>query len=304
MGAGSELISDIGFQPDDRLAIIHADDVGMCHGANAAFAELSALGSITSGSVMVVCPWFLEILHLVERNPDLDIGVHLTLTSEWMSYRWGPISTVSRNSGLIDEQGYFWQRTPMLAEHVVPEAAEAEMRAQIDRALDFGLDITHLDAHMGITFVPALFDTYLRLGKEYQLPILLPRTISDYTSVLELGQPPLSAYHEALEEMESLGWPLVDHFRMTPGVPSEMARSAYYEMLGSLPGGLTFVALHPTRPGEIESIVPLKAHYRTDDDQLLLEPEVREFMHTQNIATIGFRKLRDRLRANVSQAQG
>ncbi len=303
MATGSEMLTDIGFQPDHRVAIIHADDVGMCHGANVAFAELSAFGSVTSGSVMVVCPWFLEILQLVEQNPDLDIGVHLTLTSEWMSYRWGPISTIHRNSGLIDEQGYFWQRTPMLAEHVVPEAAEAEMRAQIDRALHFGLDITHLDAHMGAALIPELFDTYLRLGKEYQLPVLLPRTIVDYTSVLELGHPPLTMYHDAIEEMERLGWPLVDHFRMTPGVPSEKARSAYYEMLGSLPSGLTLVALHPTRSGEIESIVPAKAHYRTDEYHLLKEPEFLEFMHNQMITTIGFRKLRDWLRNNISQAR-
>ncbi len=303
MGASYDMISDIGFQPNDRLAIIHADDVGMCHGANVAFAELSAFGSVTSGAVMVVCPWFLEILQLVERNPDLDIGVHLTLTSEWQAYRWGPISTISKNSGLIDDQGYFWQRTPMLAEHVVPEAAETEMRAQIDKALDFGLDITHLDAHMGVAFIPQLFDIYLELGQEYQLPVLLPRTISDYTSVLELGHHQLDIYHDAIKEMENIGWPLVDHFRMTPGVPSEKARSAYYEMIGSLAKGLTFVALHPTRPGEIESIVPPRAHYRTDEYRLLQEPEFLEFIRNQKITTIGFRKIRDWLRTNISEAR-
>jgi predicted glycoside hydrolase/deacetylase ChbG (UPF0249 family) len=300
MSGSSDVIPDNGYQPDLRQAIIHADDVGMCHGANVAFAELSALGSITCGAVMVPCPWFLEILQLVERNPDLDIGVHLTLTSEWECYRWGPISTISRNSGLIDAQGYFWHRTPMLAEHVVPEAAEVEMRAQIDRALSFGLDITHLDAHMGVAFIPELFDIYLRLGKDYQLPVLLPRTIADYTSVLELGDHTLDRYEDAVKDMEHLGWPLVDHFRMTPGVPTEQARSAYYELIGSLPGGLTYVALHPTRPGEIESIVPPRAHYRTDEYRLLQEPNFLEFVHHQKITTIGFRKIRDRLRGTVS----
>lgn len=306
MNTHYDMLADLGFQPDDRLAIIHADDVGMCNGANVAFRELFNLGSVTSGAVMVPCPWFLNVLELAEHNANLDIGVHLTLTSEWKSYRWGPISTANKSSGLIDDQGYFWHRTPMLAEHVVPEAAETEMRAQIDKALGFGLDITHLDAHMGVAFIPQLFAVYLRLGKEYRLPILLPRMISDYTSVLELGKPPLTMYHEAIEEMENAGWPIIDYFRMTPGVPSEEVHSVYYEMMGSLPKGLTFVALHPTCPGEIEAIVPAKAHFRTDEYRLLKNPEFITFIRDERIITIGFRKLRDWLRSNVSTtpAQG
>ncbi len=299
MSSRYDLLADLGFQPDDRIVIIHADDVGMCNGANVAFKELSLLGSVTSGAVMVPCPWFLNVLELAEQNPDLDIGVHLTLTSEWKSYRWGPISTTEKSSGLIDDQGYFWHRTPLLAEHVVPEAAEIEMRAQIEKALGLGLDITHLDAHMGAAFIPQLFHIYLQLGKEYQLPVLLPRMISDYTSVLELGKPPLSMYHKAIKEMENNGWPIIDFFRMTPGVPSQEARSAYYEMIGSLPKGLTFMALHPTCPGEIESIIPPKAHYRTDEYRLLREQEFLDFMTDEGITTIGFRALRDWLRNNI-----
>ena len=295
-----DMFADLGFQPDDRLVIIHADDVGMCNGANVAFRELSDLGSVSSGAVMVPCPWFLNVLELAEQNPKLDIGVHLTLTSEWKSYRWGPISTTKKSSGLIDDQGYFWHRTPMLAEHVVPEAAEIEMRAQIEKALHLGLDISHLDAHMGVAFIPQLFGIYLRLGKEYQLPILLPRMITDYTSVLELGKPPLIMYQKAIEEMENIGWPIIDYFRMTPGVPSEEVRRVYYGMMGALPKGLTFVALHPTCPGEIESIVPPKAHYRTDEYRLLRDPEFIKFIKDKGITPIGFRKLRGWLRNNLS----
>src|SRR3982751_3877604 len=90
-----------------RLMAIHVDDVGMCHGANRAFIELSRSGGVTCGSVMVPCPWFREIADAAREDPLLDLGVHLTLTSEWPQYRWGPISTRSRESGLIDDQGYF-----------------------------------------------------------------------------------------------------------------------------------------------------------------------------------------------------
>ncbi len=113
------------------------------------------------------------------------LGVHLTLTSEWQTYRWRPISTTSRSSGLIDEDGHFWRRLPMLAAHVVPEAAETEMRAQIERAISAGIDVTHLDTHMGAAVLPQLIDIYIRLGREYRLPVLLPKHLSDYTSVLD-----------------------------------------------------------------------------------------------------------------------
>src|SRR5512135_3177597 len=115
----------LGCTPGSRVAIFHADDVGMCPGANAAFAELSRLGSITSGAVMVPCPAFPEVREIATADPNLDIGVHLTLTSEWAAYRWAPLSAAGRSSGLVDEDGYFWHRLPQLAAHVIPEAAEA-----------------------------------------------------------------------------------------------------------------------------------------------------------------------------------
>lgn len=294
---------NLGFQPGDRVAILHADDVGMCHGANAAFANLSQLGTITCGAVMVPCPWFLEVVDMAEQSPDLDIGVHLTLTSEWKTYRWKPISTTSKSSGLIDDQGYFWHRVHMLNKHVVPEAAEAEMRAQIDKALDLGLDITHLDTHMGVAFLPQLFEIYLQLGQEYRLPILLPQVISDYLSVLDLGEPPVEVYGNAAKRLETAGWPLVDNFRMTPGVPSEKSHAAYHSLIKSLPQGLTFVALHPTCPGEIETIVPPKAHFRTDEYRLLRDVEFQEFIRKEGIFLLGFRTLRDLLRRQVFETR-
>ena len=238
------VVEALGFDPRDRVAIFHADDVGMCHGANTAFYKLSRRGVITCGAVMVTCPWFLEVVAMAEKNPGLDIGVHLTLTSEWPMYRWGPISTRSSASGLIDEQGYFWRKLPMLAGQVVPEAAETEMRAQIDRALSAGLDITHLDTHMGAALLPDLLDIYFRLGREYNLPVLLPKNLADYTGVLDFGEASLDGHYKLLAHLETLGWPLVDHFRMTPGVPTEESDQAYRDLVTNLPTGLTFAAFH------------------------------------------------------------
>jgi chitin disaccharide deacetylase len=292
----NNILAPLGFSSHARVAIFHADDVGMCHGANAAFDELSRLGSITSGAVMVPCPWFLEAAELAAHNSQLDLGLHLTLTSEWATYRWAPISTTSRKSGLIDDSGYFWRRLPMLAPKVVPEAAEAELRAQIERALSAGIDVTHLDTHMGAALLPSLLEIYIRLGREYRLPVLFPRNLRDYTSVLDFEGVPLDGYFELLEKLELGGWPLVDHFRMSPWVPKEETDRVYREFISEIPRGLTMIALHPTQSGEIESIVPAKAHFRTEEYRLLKDPEFQKFIAAQNIRTIGFRPLRDHLR--------
>ena len=292
------LSSELGFAPQARIAIFHADDVGMCHGANAAFDELSRLGTITCGAVMVPCPWFLEAAELAARNPRLDLGVHLTLTSEWAAYRWAPISTVNRSSGLIDENGYFWRRLPLLAPKVVPEAAEAEMRAQIEKALTAGIDVTHLDTHMGAALLPQLLEIYLRLGREYRLPVLFPRKLQDFISVLDFEAISLEGHFEALEKLEGEGWPLVDHFRMSPWVPKEDTDRVYRELIAGLPTGLTMIALHPTQSGEIESIVPAKAHFRTEEYRLLKDPDFKKSVSAQEIHPIGFRPLRDLLRGS------
>jgi predicted glycoside hydrolase/deacetylase ChbG (UPF0249 family) len=289
----------LGFQPDQRVAIFHADDVGMCHGANVAFEELSKDGSITCGAVMVPCPWFSEVVAVAAENPDVDLGVHLTLTSEWRNYRWAPISTTRRSSGLIDGDGYFWHRLPMLAAHLVPEAAEAEMRAQIERALSAGIDITHLDSHMGVTLLPQLIDIYIRLGREYRLPVLLPKHLREYTSVLEFDNISLNEVTEGLARLEADGWPLVDHFRMTPGVPPRESDSAYRELIAGLPGGLTLVAVHPNISGDIEVIIPSRAHFRTEEYRLFRDATFKEFIAAQNIQSLGFRPLRELLRHKV-----
>jgi len=283
----------LGFDSEDRVAIFHADDVGMCYGATAAFDELSRLGTITCGSVMVPCPWFTEVAEMATQNPGLDLGVHLTLTSEWATYRWSPISTISRDSGLIDGNGYFWRRLPMLAENVVPEAAEAEMRAQIDRAMAAGIDVTHLDTHMGAAILPQLIEIYLRLGREYRLPVLLPRHLADYTSVLDFGGIPLIGCDRIMANLEAEGSPVIDHFRMTPWVPTAESVKAYQNLVAELPQGLTLVALHPTKSGDIEAIVPAKAHFRTDEYRLLSDPAFQQFVEEQGVRTIGFRPIRD-----------
>jgi hypothetical protein len=294
----SVLAAVLGYPTDARLLIVHEDDVGMCHGANRAFVELSRDGFLTCGSVMVPCPWFRDIAEQTIADPELDLGVHLTLTSEWAHYRWAPISTVSRASGLIDPDGYFWRNCMDLRAHVVPEAAECEMRAQLERALHAGIDVTHIDTHMGAALVPELAEIYVRLGREYRLPTLLPRRFHHYSGVLQLGDLSGFDYATLARSLSSEGWPSVDDFRMTPGVPREAAEKAYAGLVTTIEPGVTYLALHCNAPGDIETIVPTRAHWRTDEYRLLADDRFDRLAAASGIIAIGMRSIRDKLRSS------
>ena len=146
------LVERLGFEVGDRVAIVHADDIGMCHAANVGAFEALAGGPVTCGSIMVPCPWFSEAAERARAHPELDLGVHLTLTAEWARYRWGPVSSASAVPSLLDEQGVFPRTVADVLLRAKSDEVETELRAQIERALESGIDVTHLDAHMGVAF--------------------------------------------------------------------------------------------------------------------------------------------------------
>lgn len=274
-----------------RAAILHVDDLGMCHGANRAYLDLARRGLATCGSVMVPCPWFREIAEAGAADPGLDLGVHLTLTSEWRHYRWRPLSTASRASGLIDDEGYFWRGVASLRARLVPEAAEAELRAQIETALAAGLRPTHIDAHMAAAMLPELLDAHVRLGVEYGLVPVLPRGIG--------WAPAPGAYAAALARLDGAGLPVIDHFRGTLPVDGAATRPRYREVIEGLPQGVTHFALHATMPGEIEAIAPDHAGWRTREFALFSEGAVAEWCESAGIAAVGYRAIQELWRAEA-----
>lgn len=285
-----------------KTVLLHADDVGMCHGANRAYLDLFRAGRLDSGSVMVPCPWFPEIAAAAREDPLLDLGVHLTLTSEWYGYRWGPVSTRSTASGLLDAGGFFPRDVVSLRRSLVPEAAEVEMRAQIEHAIAAGIDVTHLDTHMGAALVPELLAATLRLAQEFRLPLLLPREISSYLGVLRLGEVEEAAYAEALAQVEAMGMPIFDRFTMTPGtLPGP---DSYRPVLVPEGAGLTFVSLHPNAPGDIEAITERHPRqnpaWRTGEYAFLAAGGGDALLSEAGVARTGFRALRDAWRTTMA----
>ena len=296
------LLSKLGYPSDARLVIFHADDVGMCHGSNLAFTDLIAAGIVKTGSVMVPCPWSPEVLAQAHANLALDLGVHLTLNSEWDDYRWGPISTRHRASGLLDEQGYFWSHPPALLEHMDVTAALTELRAQIEHVAAAGVDFTHIDTHMGVAITPPLIQSYVELGFEYRVPVLLPRRIDNYLRGLDMTPVDEQAGAAWVAAIEDRGMPLVDYFRITPGYDAQEqgGRAEFYErILADLPPGVTYFSLHPNAPGDIESITPGYAHWRTFESEYFRSQQLRDFLLDQAIVAIGYREIRDVMRASA-----
>lgn len=294
------VLTALGYDASARLVIFHADDVGMCHGSNQAFLDLQAAGILRTGSVMVPCPWAPEILHQAAAQPELDLGLHLTLTSEWEGYRWGPISTRQANSGLLDEEGYFWHATAQVVEAMKTLAAIGEMRAQAQAMQRAGVDFTHVDTHMGVAMTPPLLEAYVELGFRWRVPVLLPRQVDEYMRALEAAPADERAWLHFTAQVEERGMPLVDWFRITPGYDytdgSGDRAELYEELLRGLQPGVTYFSLHPNAPGDIETIVPDSAHWRTFEYEYFQSERLRAFLDAEGIIPIGYRELQGVMR--------
>ncbi len=270
-----------------RTVIPHVDDLGATHGANAAFLDLVAAGLVTCGSVMVPGPWFPEIADAdAAADGTLDLGIHLTLTSEWAGYRWAPVSTTSRASGLIDDDGYFWRDVRSLARHMVPEAAEAELRAQIDRALARGMRPTHLDAHMAAAMLPGLLDAHVRLAQEYGLFPVLPRSIR--------WAPDGVAYAACVAALDAAGAPVVDHCRGTLPCAPDALDAGWRAVIEGLPDGITHLALHATVPGDFAAVAPDHAVWRISEHAWLRRGGLRDACAAAGVDISGTRALQAR----------
>lgn len=294
-----DLTTALGYGANAKILIPHVDDVGVCHGANRAFLELAGQGFVTSGSVMVPCPWFPEIADLAREQPELDLGVHLTLTSESRACRWRPISTTSPKSGLIDRDGYMWPDVPAVRRHAERRAVETELRAQIEAALAARLDVTHLDTHMGAAAAPEFVEIYLALGRRYRLPVLLPRRIGTYLSVLDMGPLETGSYGRLLNGLASEGMPLVDAFAMGLAMRHRPCDDVYRRIVDEAVPGVTFLSLHCSTPGEVERLHPDDADWRIAEYALFDRPDFVEWAAAQNVHLLGFRQIRDAYRDDL-----
>lgn len=278
-----------------RQIVVHHDDIAANHATNVAFVELFDLGVISSGSIMVPCPWFPEIAEIARRRPDLDLGVHLTLNAEFAPYRWRPLTGVSGN-GLTDADGYMW-RDVKSARNGGLKAVEAEMRMQIDTALAAGIDVTHLDSHMGTIAMPEYVEIYMRLGAEYRLPIFLVRDVEGFAAAADHGPDIAKRYADGFDGLVARGNPAFGSFVTSPWGNKGPLEPAYRKILDSCGPGLTWGAFHFDMPGAIEAYSPGDARMRIDEYAFFRDGRASALYDELGLELVGMRAFRDAMRA-------
>ena len=273
----------LGYPADAKLLILHADDLGVAHSVDAASFDALDKGAISSASIMMPTPWVTEVAAYARAHPNADLGLHLTLTSEWETYRWGSVSPADKIPSLLDSAGTFPNDEKLVAARAKPLEVERELRAQIDRALALGIRPTHLDSHMGSLFTtPELIATYVKVAREYHLPFLALR--GDPRSAL---QPPLSAQDFLLDALVIAG----------EDIPRAQWKEWYLKEIANLKPGLTEMIVHLGHDdAELQAVTvnhePYGSAWRQRDYDVVTSPEFKKALKDNHVILVGWKDLK------------
>jgi hypothetical protein len=283
-GAQNQTLAQrLGYSADAKLLIIHADDLAVAHAEDMASFEALNRGAVSSASIMVPCPWLTEVADYAKAHPDADLGLHLTLTSEWKTYKWGPIAPRDQVASLLDPQGYLYSDAGEAVRHIKPEEAEREVRAQVETALKMGIRPTHLDAHMYVLFsTPALVAILANVAHAYHLPFLMLKIP---------GMPP--DMYAALKPTDVI----LDHvFMAAPPIKTDEWLSYYIHILQTLPPGVSELIVHLAYDdAEMQAVTNNRPDYgsawRQRDFNVLTSPEFRQALKDNHIVLVTWRDL-------------
>jgi len=271
----------LGYPANSKLLIIHADDLAVAHSEDAAsFAALDQ-HAVTSASIMIPCPWLLEVAAYAKSHPDADLGLHLTLTSEWKNYRWGPVASKDQVPSLLDPTGYLFPDTPQTIGTLKPPEVELEIRAQIERAIALGIHPTHLDSHMGTLFSrPDLFAIYVKVAREYKLPFLAFIGPGTPSSILSDQDVLLNSVVIANPSIQPAGW-----------------KDFYLNAIKNLKPGVTEFIVHLGHDdAELQAITIDHADYgaawRQRDFNEVTSPEFKQALEANHIILIHWSDLK------------
>ena len=278
----------LGYPKTAKLLIIHADDLGMVHAQNTGSILAMEKGSVNSASIMVPCPWFSEIAAYAKEHPSSDFGIHLTLNSEWVYYKWRPVLGSDEVRTLVDKSGFLHADLESVDLNANAAEVENELEAQIELALAHGVDLTHLDTHMGALLLnPDLFLVYKRLGKRFKLPILLSK------SSLENYSLPSSL----LDEDDIV----LDHIYTAEPKDYQSSLDTYYSnVLQNLQPGVHSILMHTAQQThELEAAtiehIDYGANWRQQDLDFFTSEKCKNLLKENNIELITWREIRDKL---------
>lgn len=299
----------LGFPKGAKLLIIHVDDAGMSYDSNLGTIEALTNGAATSTSIMMPCPWVPDFVHFLKKHPEIDAGLHLTLTSEWKDYRWGPLSGKSAVPGLVDSEGDLWPTVAEVVQHATADEVEKEIRAQLDRARTMGFEPTHLDSHMGTLFASLEFlKRYMKVGIENHIPVMLPGG-NDVLIQQEMGVPDIfvkqmhalgvvlwNAGLPVLDDLHnfSYDWKIPDSIANNDEKLKEVRTKKYIEALQLLQPGVTMMIMHCTDPSETFKFISDSGPLRKADLLAMLNPEFKKALQDYGIIVTTWRELMER----------
>ena len=268
----------LGWNKGDRVLIIHSDDAGMSLASNRGTIETLEFGLVTSCSMMMPTPWVVGFWRYLQENPHVDVGLHLTLTSEFDDYRWGPVAGKLAVPSLVDETGSLWDNNPLVYEHATPDDVETEIRAQIDRALTMGIQVSHLDSHMGTLFRNApIFERFMKVAIEKQIPMLM------------------IAGHPAAETVWEAGLPVIDHLHGDSYDWKTTEKSEHFmDALRNLKPGITEMIVHATKPDDVIGVITGGRDHLYGDYTGLIDPAVKKVAEEEGIILTTWRELKER----------
>jgi predicted glycoside hydrolase/deacetylase ChbG (UPF0249 family) len=270
----------LGYPADSKLLIIHADDLAVAHSVDSASFDALEKNAVTSASILVPCPWLTEVAEYAKAHPEADLGLHIALTSEWKTYRWGPVESKDKVPTLLDPGGTLWNQTAPVAAKAKPEEAEREIRAQVEHALALGIHPTHLDSHMGTLFsAPGLFAAYLRVAHDYHLPFL----------VLRAPGVDLSALSPKDVVLDSI-------VMANPGIRRDQWKEFYLDAIKALKPGLTEMIVHLGRDdAELQAITvdqeAFGSAWRQRDYDLVTSAEFKRAIADNHVVLVRWRDL-------------
>ncbi|MEA1950381.1 MAG: polysaccharide deacetylase family protein [Planctomycetota bacterium] len=284
----------LGYGPDARVIILHADDLGMCPEANAAGKKYLDAQDIQSASAMVPCPNFDEFAAWFKENPQHDCGLHITLNSEWKRHRWGPVAPRDKVPGLVDSQGKLHRGVLHTAMGAKASEVETEIRAQIDHALATGIKPTHLDTHMGTLYARVDFaEAFLKVAQEYKIPafVIDPSPVA----IIELRKHGVPMTRRMRELIRQYPGPKLDMFDSVPkGKSYEEVREKFFALVRGLRPGITEILFHPSVKSEALKKITGSWQQRVWESQLFADPEVKKSFKDEGIQFTTWREMGER----------
>ncbi|WP_158855841.1 polysaccharide deacetylase family protein [Lunatibacter salilacus] len=319
----------LGYPSGTKVVIFHVDDAGMSYESNTGTIRSIEEGVATSCSIMMPCPWSAAFTKYALTEP-MDAGIHLTLTSEWGSYRWHPVAGREVVPTLIDEEGALWSSVQEVVQNASPDEIEIEIRAQIDRAMAMGLKPTHLDSHMGTLFYHAPFmERYIKVGAEYGIPVMFPggtnlkllgmsmnenvikrlKKEGKYTAGMKLPKNDLMIQAPAIgQKIWSLGLPVLDDLHSVSGgwkpdgdpTPEEWGKyktEQFKEVLTEMEPGLAMIIIHSNGDNEVFGRISGSGGSRYADMLAMVDPELKAFIEQEGILLTTWKEVMERRQA-------